>query len=57
VFGSWYGSTGAGTYFSTPSGSLVPIEANGNSWAQYRVFLDGDGIETPTLNEVRIYYK
>ena len=57
VFGSWYGDNGADTFFSSPSGSMVTSAVNGNRWAQYRIFLDGDGFETPLLNEVRIYYK
>ncbi|MBI4252822.1 hypothetical protein HY623_01420 [Candidatus Uhrbacteria bacterium] len=57
VFGPWYGATGIDTFFLTPTGSLIPQEANGGSWVQYRAVLDGDGTATPTLNEARVYYK
>ncbi|MEK7648942.1 MAG: hypothetical protein AAB400_03425 [Patescibacteria group bacterium] len=57
VFGSWYGSAGVDTYFSDPRGSVISSAANNNRWVQYRVILDGDMQNTPTLNEVRIYYK
>lgn len=49
AFGPWYGATG--------SGSLVPVGANGNQWVQYQAVLEGDAQNTPTLSEVRIYYK
>lgn len=57
AFGSWYGATGVDTYFSTPAGSLIPSGVNGGAWVQYRALLDGDGTSTPTLAEVRVYYK
>ncbi|OGL82178.1 hypothetical protein A3H10_03610 [Candidatus Uhrbacteria bacterium RIFCSPLOWO2_12_FULL_46_10] len=54
---SWYGATGAGTYFTIPRGALAPIALNNNRWAQYRVELIGDGTATPILNELRINYR
>lgn len=57
VFGPWYGSTGANTFFSNPRGSVIPSGVNGNPWVQYRIFLDGDTQNTPTLDEVRLYYQ
>ncbi len=57
VWTSWYGSTGIDTYFTVKAGSLIPIELNGNTWAQYRVTLRGNGTQTPTLQEVRVDYK
>jgi type II secretory pathway pseudopilin PulG len=53
----WYGEGGAGTYFTNNAGALVPFLANGNEWVQYRVELNGDGTNTPILEEVRINYK
>ncbi|MFH1089111.1 MAG: prepilin-type N-terminal cleavage/methylation domain-containing protein [Candidatus Uhrbacteria bacterium] len=53
----WYGSSGAGTYFTSARGALVPLFLNGNQWVQYRVELSGDGTSTPTLQGVRINYK
>lgn len=57
VFGSWYGATGPGTYFTNPSGTLIPSGVNGNQWVQYQAVLEGDAQNTPTLSEVRTYYK
>lgn len=57
TFGNWYGAQGVDTYFTEPRGTIIPTGINGNAWVQYRVFLDGDGHHTPTVQEVRIYYK
>lgn len=54
---SWYGSSGAGSYFTVQRGSLIPLALNGNRWAQYQVFLSGTGAETPSVQEIRINYK
>ncbi|MBI2097781.1 MAG: hypothetical protein HYT46_02535 [Candidatus Vogelbacteria bacterium] len=43
--------------FTVAAGALINPSYNGNRWLQYRVLLDGDGISTPVLNEVRINYK
>ncbi len=53
----WYGATGPGTYFTAATGTRVPVALNGNQWVQYRVELAGDGTDTPTLDEVRVYYR
>ena len=39
-------------------GLLTYDDHNGNTWAQYQVYMEGpgDGSETPTLREVKIYY-
>lgn len=57
VWSAWYGASGAGTYFTEPTGTRVPVALNGNQWVQYRVELSGDGTGTPTLQEVRINYQ
>lgn len=57
IFGPWYGATGIDTYFTNPRGAIIPKEVNGNRWVQYRVILDGDMQNTPTLSEVRMYYQ
>ena len=54
---NWYGENGAGTYFTSASGTLVSLDLNGNQWVQYRVELSGDGLNTPALTEVRINYR
>lgn len=57
AWGSWYGSSGSGTYFTNHSGTLLPTALNGNQWVQYRAELRGDGASTPILQEVRVNYK
>ncbi|MBN2016048.1 LamG domain-containing protein, partial [Candidatus Dojkabacteria bacterium] len=52
----WYGPGGAGTFFINSSGTLVPLVLNGNQWVQYRVYLYGDGSNTPILEEIRVNY-
>ena len=43
--------------FTAAAGELIPISYNGRRYAQYQVFLNGDGANTPVLDEVRINYK
>ncbi|MDP3735318.1 MAG: hypothetical protein Q8R39_02730 [bacterium] len=57
VWSLWYGALGPGTFFTNSSGTLIPPALNGNQWIQYQLFLDGDGFETPALEEVRIEYR
>ena len=54
---SWYGETGADTYFTAAAGTLIPLALNGNRWIQYRAELIGDGSQTPTVTEIRVNYK
>ncbi|MDA2936198.1 hypothetical protein MYX06_03195 [Patescibacteria group bacterium AH-259-L05] len=54
---SWYGATGAGSYFTNANGTIVSADINGNQWVQYRAELIGDGLNTAVLQEVRINYK
>jgi hypothetical protein len=44
-------------YFTLATGNLIPNIVNGRQWVRYRVELAGDGVNTPTLQEVRIQYK
>ncbi|MBD3311547.1 MAG: hypothetical protein GF349_03555 [Candidatus Magasanikbacteria bacterium] len=53
----WYGASGVLTYFTSSTGSLVPINLNGYRWVQYRAELIGDGSNTPVLEEVRVNYR
>jgi type II secretory pathway pseudopilin PulG len=53
----WYGPGGSGGYFTQPLGAIIPVALNGNQWVQYRAFLDGDGNDTPVLEEVRVNYR
>jgi hypothetical protein len=57
VWTSWYGAGGAGTYFTEPFGALIPNDLNNRQWMQYRVYLTGDGLSTPVLQEMRVNYK
>jgi Tfp pilus assembly protein PilV len=54
---AWYGATGSGTYFTVNTGQRIPVALNGNQWVQYRVELAGDGTSTPTLQELRLFYR
>ncbi len=57
VWTGWYGAGGLGTYFTTSTGAFVPQILNGNQWVQYRSTVDGDGVSTPTVQEVRVNYR
>ena len=57
VWSSWYGSGGTGTFFASSTGALVPTDLNDSQWIRYRVTLNGDGSDTPVLEEVRVNYK
>ncbi|MFA6410428.1 MAG: hypothetical protein WCW26_02515 [Candidatus Buchananbacteria bacterium] len=52
----WFGQTGSGSYFTNPTGTLLPLNLNFNQWVQYRVELTGDGNNTPVLNQIKINY-
>ena len=53
---NWFGSEGSTTYFTNSDGEIVPTELNGYQWIQYQVFLEGDGIETPSVQKIYINY-
>jgi hypothetical protein len=57
VWSSWYGALGEGTYFTNPLGTLVPLNLNGYQWMQYRAEFSGDGVNTPSLQQVKFNYK
>ena len=44
-------------FFRRAWGGLIHTDHNGDQWIRYRATLDGDGTETPILEEVKIYYK
>jgi len=54
---NWYGNNGSGSYFTTSSGNLLPLDLNNKQWVEYRVELVGDGNGTPILEELKINYK
>lgn len=56
IWSEWYGESGEDTYFSQSTGNLVPLELNENQWVQYRIYLIGDGTDTPILHDVHINY-
>ncbi len=57
TWSAWQGPSGAGSYFTLASGTLIPKILNGNRFAQYQIFLTGDGVSTPSVSEVRLDYK
>jgi len=54
---SWYGSGGAGTYFTVATGTIASTDLNDNQWVQYRAEFVGDGSDTPVLEDVTVNYK
>ena len=57
TFTDWYGASGAGTYYTAASGTLLSTDLNHRQWIRYRATFAGDGIETPVLTEVRLNYR
>ena len=43
-------------YFTLSTGEMIHKDHNGNQWVRYRTTLDGDGVDTPVLEEIRIFY-
>lgn len=48
--GSWSAWT------AVSNNALIPTSLNGNQWVRYRAILEGDGSQTPVLQEIRLYY-
>jgi len=44
-------------FFTISTGTIVNPSYNGQQYVQYQVQLNGDGVSTPVLHEVRINYK
>ncbi|KKU94427.1 MAG: hypothetical protein UY24_C0015G0018 [Parcubacteria group bacterium GW2011_GWA1_48_11b] len=44
-------------FFIIPTGTLIHTDHNGDRWVRYRATLEGDGSETPILEEIRINYR
>lgn len=53
---SWFGASGADTFFTDKIGTVMPTALNFNQWMQYRVELAGDGLDTPILNDITVNY-
>ena len=43
-------------YFTMPMGEIINKDHNGDRWVRYRATFDGDGVNTPILEEMRIFY-
>jgi hypothetical protein len=43
--------------FASSTGQIINKTHNNDQWIKYRAILSGDGIYTPTLKEVKIYYQ
>jgi len=56
IWTAWYGASGAGTYFTNATGTVISTDLNDNLWLQYRAELAGDAMDTPILSEVRLNY-
>jgi hypothetical protein len=57
AWSSWYGASGADTYFTYSHGTLISTDLNNKQWIQYRIELTGNGNDTPAVSEIRINYK
>ena len=44
-------------YFIDPSGELIHTDHNGDQWIRYRLTIDGNGTDTPIMEEIRINYQ
>lgn len=56
---TWVGADGtAGTYYDTP-GQIITTDpsASGIRWIQYKAYLAGDGVVTPTIYDITIDYE
>ncbi|MBN2838777.1 MAG: prepilin-type N-terminal cleavage/methylation domain-containing protein [Fusobacteriaceae bacterium] len=44
-------------FFDSSEGNLISIEHNGDKWIKYKIILGGDGLNTPEIENLKIYYK
>jgi hypothetical protein len=44
-------------FFANALGGLIHSDHNGDQWIQYLATLTGDGVDTPILEDIKIYYK
>ncbi len=44
-------------YFEANNGELIYIDHNGDEWIRYKIILSGSSSQSPTLEEVNIYYQ
>lgn len=48
---------GESDYFMQKTGTLINANHNGDQWVRYKVQLDGNGDNTPSVKSIRINYK
>ncbi len=56
---TWVGSDGTGaTFYETP-GEIIEVDplASGLRWIQYKAYLNGNSVVTPTINDITIDYE
>ena len=58
IWSDWLGLNGVGTYYESGEETLIPSSNghNDSQWVKYKVFLSGNGNETPILEEIKINY-
>ncbi|MCK5211510.1 prepilin-type N-terminal cleavage/methylation domain-containing protein [Candidatus Parcubacteria bacterium] len=44
-------------YFEASNGELIHLDHNGDEWIRYKVILSGSSSQSPTLEEINIYYQ
>tara|TARA_Y100000310_G_scaffold341374_2_gene440311 strand:- start:5103 stop:5270 length:168 start_codon:yes stop_codon:yes gene_type:complete len=52
------GPTGAGSFYDDGAEILIPLTNghNDDQWLKYKLFLSGDGLDTPIFQEIKINY-
>ncbi len=57
---TWCGPEGedgdSDDYFTNAAGEYISTDHNGDQWIKYKVFLSGDGTNTPVLEDITIDY-
>jgi len=55
---TWQGPAGIGSFYTDGPEILIPLSNghNDDQWIKYKVFLSGDGSDTPVLEEIKINY-
>ncbi len=58
IWSDWLGPSGSGSFYLSGDEIIIPIFNNHNDsqWVKYKIFMSGDGIDTPILQDIKINY-
>ena len=58
IWTDWLGPGGAGTYYTSGDEIMFPLsnDHNDGQWVKYKIYLTGDGSDTPVLEEIKVNY-